>query len=829
MPGIRPWSPYRGPMLLIRRTAVAAALAIGAGALGLGVAAPAGARTAQVFRVPPNGAFTLRGHGWGHGHGMSQYGAYGAAKVRGMTYQQIVGFYYPHTSLDSQPLSTTVRVLLHGTSSSRLVVAPRGAAKLTASTDVDGVPDCVLPDSVDGGKTSVAQWRARKVSRPDGDQLRLEASSDGTTWVTDPTIDGCDPAWSKPLDGSITFDGGGVTNLVRPSGIAAYRGKLRAAFTGTRIYVVDVVPLDSYLLSVVPSEMPASWSPAALQAQAVAARTYASYEIAHPKNKPYYDVYDDTRDQVYGGKAHEAATTTAAVKATEDANNHTADVLVDGQGNPAFTQFSSSDGGWTVSGGQPYLPAQHDPYDGLVPSSVHSWATTVSVAAIQKVYGNRIGTLRSLAVTGRDGHGQWGGRITTLTMQGTSGSVDVTGSDFRFAFGLRSEWFQVILPPGQPTDVTGGVSSGTATIGWQPPATQSNVAAVSGYRIVLHPGGSSTRVANDARTATLSGLKAGVDYTASVAALSNSGPGRSTTVTTKVHRLGGGARLATSVAASAATFPDGKARGAVLVRQQGARVDAFAAAPLARAVHGPVLLTGRASLPSATADELKRVLPAGGTVYLLGSTSVIRDPVRAALHNLGYHVARRAGDTPAAVARSVAHTIAKTATVSRVFEVDVSDQSLAWVAGAAAARMHSVVLLTATGSLAPETARWLAANKTVKRFAVGAAAAAADPSATALTGANPAAVAVAVASRFFSAPPAADVVSAGAPVAGIAAAARLAVLHGPLLYADGSAVSASTASYLSGVRNALLRVDLIGSELPYDDVEAGVQSALLGR
>jgi hypothetical protein len=50
-----------------------------------------------------------------------------------------------------------------------------------------------------------------------------------------------------------------------------------------------------------------------------------------------------------------------------------------------------------------------------------------------------------------------------------------------------------------------------------------------------------------------------------------------------------------------------------------------------------------------------------------------------------------------------------------------------------------------------------------------------------------------------------------------------------LLYADGSAVSASTASYLSGVRNALMRVDLIGSELPYDDVEAGVQSALLGR
>src|SRR3954449_7994744 len=110
-------------MPLLRRTAVAAALATVAGALGVGLAAPAGARSAQVYRVPPNGVFTLRGHGWGHGHGMSQYGAYGAAKVRGLTYRQILAFYYPGTSVGGQQLTTTVRVLLHGTSTSRLVVA----------------------------------------------------------------------------------------------------------------------------------------------------------------------------------------------------------------------------------------------------------------------------------------------------------------------------------------------------------------------------------------------------------------------------------------------------------------------------------------------------------------------------------------------------------------------------------------------------------------------------------------------------------------------------------------------------------------------------------
>src|SRR3954467_11455251 len=116
-------------MAWIRRTALASVLATCAAALGAGLAAPAAA-SGEVYPVPANGVFTLRGHGWGHGHGLSQYGAYGAAKGRGLTYQQIVAFYSPHTTLAGKPLSTTVRVLLHSTSSDRLVVAPTGAAKL---------------------------------------------------------------------------------------------------------------------------------------------------------------------------------------------------------------------------------------------------------------------------------------------------------------------------------------------------------------------------------------------------------------------------------------------------------------------------------------------------------------------------------------------------------------------------------------------------------------------------------------------------------------------------------------------------------------------------
>ncbi len=799
----------------VRRTAVVAALAVVAGALGLGVAAPAGARTGQVFPVPPNGVFTLRGHGWGHGHGMSQYGAYGAAKVRGLTYQQIVDFYYPHTTLAGTPLSTNVRVLLHSTSTTTLVVAPRGAAKLTAMTSVDGVPDCVLPDSIDDGQTSVTQWRARVVSTADGTRLRLQASADGDTWTARPTVDGCDPAWSKPLDGNISFDGGNATNLVRSTGVAAYRGLLRAAFTGSHIYVVNVLPLDSYLLSVVPSEMPASWAPAALEAQSVAARTYASYEIAHPKNKHYYDVYDDTRDQVYSGKGHEYASTTAAVKATEDASAQTGDILVDGDGHPAFTQFSSSDGGWTVNGGQPYLPAQQDPYDGLVPSSVHSWAGSVSARLIQQAYGAQIGTLQALVVTGRDGNGQWGGRVSTLTLQGTSGSVDLTGSEFRYAFGLRSEWFQVILPPGPPTEVTAQTTADSATVGWQPPPARTGVAGVRGYRVVLQPGGLSTRVGRDARTATVSGLQPGVDYTASVSALSRSGRGPASTVTTKVHRIAGGSRLVTAIATSTATFGNGAAHGVVLVRQKGMLANAFAAAPLAGALHGPVLLTRPGSLPNATATEIQRVLPAGGTVYLLGATSAISDSVRTSLHDLGYRVVRRDGATPAAVARSVARTVAKARQVRTAFEVDVADATSAWVAGAAAARRHGVVLLTQNGSPAPETAAWLRHHKDVKQIPV--------------SGADPVAVAASIAQRFFRTAAHVVVVNSAQKIAGLSASFRLANVRGPLLYTDGASLSAAASSYLNSVRAALRSVDLVGSGLPYDDVESGVQAALLGR
>jgi hypothetical protein len=267
----------------------------------------------------------------------------------------------------------------------------------------------------------------------------------------------------------------------------------------------------------------------------------------------------------------------------------------------------------------------------------------------------------------------------------------------------------------------------------------------------------------------------------------------------------------------------------VLARKSSAVPYAFAAAALVNATNAAMLLTSQGSLPSATASELKRVLPPGGTVYLLGPTDVISDDVRTAVRDLGYRVVRRDGTTPAAVARAVARTIARLHDVTTAVEVDASDPASAWVAGVVAARKHAVILLTGSGAQAPETVAWLRGHPGITRIAIGSAAAAADPSAQPITGAAASDVAVAAAQRWYGAPSMAAVVSPRSNASGLVAAARLAITHGPLLYADATTLPAAVASYLSGVRDGVHRLDLIGDSMPYDAVESDAQRALLGH
>ena len=169
--------------------------------------------------------------------------------------------------------------------------------------------------------------------------------------------------------------------------------------------------------------MPPAWHPEALRAQAVAARSYATWDRDHP-GPWWYDTCDSTACQVFRG----VATYNAAGE------------LVTFAGAVAFTQFSASNGCWTVAGTAPYLRAFADPYDGLVASTAHSWTENVDASVLESAY-PFLGRVRSLQVMGRDGNGEWGARVASVILRGSTGSISLIGADFRTVTGLRSTWW----------------------------------------------------------------------------------------------------------------------------------------------------------------------------------------------------------------------------------------------------------------------------------------------------------------------------------------------------------------------------------------------------
>ncbi|MGH3496145.1 MAG: SpoIID/LytB domain-containing protein [Nocardioidaceae bacterium] len=396
-------------------------MAVAGAVVGAGVvASPA---SAQTYYVPVSGDLVVHGHGFGHGHGMSQYGAQGAA-LAGKSWKQIVSFYYPHTAL-AKSLGR-IRVLITADTTSDVIV--KWASGLSVR-DLGDSKVFALPQT-----TGVNMWRISPRS-------------------ADPSISGVQfhdangwHHWRVPGRGFLIGDGQFTAarplTLVLPDGSTrVYRGALRAAspWVGAPFRdTVDVLRLDDYVRGVVAAEMPSSWSPAALQAQAVAARTYAAFERRQSLHH-YYQICDTTSCQVYAGVAAETTATNDAVAAT-------AGQIVTYNGNPAFTQFASSDGGWTSDGGQPYLIAQRDPYDGWSGNPVHNWQLTISVSALESAY-PQLGNLTAVRVTKRDGHGQWGGRVVQMTLQGSRGTVQLTGDDLRYMFGLRSSWFSFSQTP----------------------------------------------------------------------------------------------------------------------------------------------------------------------------------------------------------------------------------------------------------------------------------------------------------------------------------------------------------------------------------------------
>jgi stage II sporulation protein D len=362
----------------------------------------------------------LRGHGYGHGIGMSQHGAQGAA-IRGKSYRQILRFYYPGTKMGSAP--KRIRVLITADWGRNVVVKARKGLMVRDRAD-DRVFE--LPRS-----EAINRWRIKPArGHPSVSVVQLHNDSGWHRW----RVPG-----RRVLRGTGQFEAPGAMALVLPNGSTArYRGALRAAYPSggsSDRATVNVLRMNKYLLGVVADEMPASWRRAALRSQAVAARTYAA-NIRRANRGEYYHICDTTACQVYNGVSAETRASNRAVYKTSG------QIRVF-RGRPALTMFSASSGGWTADGGLPYLRAKRDPFDKWSGNTVHTWSTRISGSRISSAYPS-IGSFRRIRVLARDGHGQWGGRIQRLRVTGSAGSVRVSGVDFRFALGLRSTWFRVV-------------------------------------------------------------------------------------------------------------------------------------------------------------------------------------------------------------------------------------------------------------------------------------------------------------------------------------------------------------------------------------------------
>lgn len=387
------------------------------------------AANSEFYPVPASGVWEVEGRGYGHGRGMSQWGAQGAAS-QGRSATEILDFYYPGTGRRNIG-DPTVRVLL---------VAPSDARRVTF-TPRAGVPAPSVRTT--DGRTLQGPWLTiQPASAGSGLVAEVRQVAGGAVTASGPVL----PGTSIVTDGGVLV-GAGLT----PRTGTWYRGEVSIR-TQNGFEVVNTLPMQQYLYGVVPREAPAGWLPAALQAQAIAARTY---EQAVRNPTATHDLCDTTRCQVYGGRSlvdladgrdvhGESPSTNAAVDATLGLilTQSPTDVV------PAFTQFSSSSGGWTVAGSaqHPYLVAKPDPYSGSAPGDTATrWTTSLNAATVSNQCPAR-GRATGLEITGRDGRGEFGGRITGLVVHCTTGTTSIT-REFDMRLGMKSSWWQPVGGP----------------------------------------------------------------------------------------------------------------------------------------------------------------------------------------------------------------------------------------------------------------------------------------------------------------------------------------------------------------------------------------------
>ena len=379
------------------------------------------------------GDFVISGRGNGQGQGMSQWGAWQGARS-GKTYQEILAFYYPGTTLSTiaavAPSRATITVRITTAVDTFTQVKLTAAATSATLLDSTGatISSLALGGSVtllySGGKVQVSGSAATY------SYVDLKPDSDSGRVTVYPT-----PLWSSGGDRS-------------------YWGLIRVLpdSSSGQLYVHNILPIDKYVAGV--AEIASDWAMPtstsyyameAVKAQAVAARTYIA---AHTSSVPF----DDTRDVNYVGYDYEAT-----LPGVTQAAQETAGVVLTYGGKVIATHFSGSSGGyttnsaWSDTGQVAYEPAQPDPWSLTAPPTLpgYAWTKTVSPSTLASDLSSQlsVGTITRVDVIARDTSDP-GSHARTLQVTGSTGTATISARTFKSLVGLQSTLILSIVKDG---------------------------------------------------------------------------------------------------------------------------------------------------------------------------------------------------------------------------------------------------------------------------------------------------------------------------------------------------------------------------------------------
>ena len=381
--------------------------------------------------------FAFQGSGYGHGVGMSQIGARAKA-LAGESATAILQYYYTGTIVETVTETQILRINLGNLLTSAKLRSDSKGAELQLFAGDLGETQTATPLLTFPSKTSL------KLNLSDG--LLAISTTRGTTTKAITTGSSFTLRWSgtRYQDGSptvISLTTNGATKKYRHGQISLK--VIRDKTLGKRLAIINSVRLqDEYLWGI--GEVPSSWPTQALEAQAIASRTYAYAKSTKIRSACDCHLYATISDQTFAGYSKESEPRFGEI--WKAAVNRTAGSIITYEGRPITAYFSSSSGGTTETSEHAWGTAT--PYTVSVPDSASvdvalnprfaSWTREIPQAVVAQAFA--LPDVISLTVLSNNPAGS----VALIQAISSDGSFAVLrGETFRSRSKLPSAWFSL--------------------------------------------------------------------------------------------------------------------------------------------------------------------------------------------------------------------------------------------------------------------------------------------------------------------------------------------------------------------------------------------------